>query len=357
MDANSPKKNGKRIWVIVSVVLVLVACCASCVLLYYLAFASLDPQALNKSGSAATQYSYLEGNSDSKNKILVIPVSGVIYDEKPQASTFDLFALEDVTYGYEVKSILEQAAQDSDIAGVLLKINSPGGTITGSKAIADGVEAYRAATGKPVYAHIIGMGASGGYWTAASADFISSDPGSLVGSIGVIFGPFKYYKNVTSEQSTLQGGVTADGGIETYYITSGTYKDFGSPYRPMSAEEMAIMQADTDHAYDDFVNYISKRRNISEATIRSKIMSLPYGEAQALTLGLIDKVLPVDDSIEALAETAGLNPGDYQLVGPGAQTDFWSLLFASKLQVLDQTGKLNGRLLYLYGYPESLQKK
>ena len=80
-----------------------------------------------------------------------------------------------------------QAAKEDSIKGVVLMVNSPGGTIFGSNAILDGVKEYKNETGKPVIAFVTGMAASGGYWASLGADEIIADSGSTIGSIGVIF--------------------------------------------------------------------------------------------------------------------------------------------------------------------------
>lgn len=322
------------------------------------AFAVMSSGSTNKSWVSSEWGNELElkkiaGADSDQQQILVVPINGVILDNNSQDSLS--FFTTAATYGYEIKDILHKAAAEGKIKAVLLEINSPGGTITGSKAIADGVAYYRQQTGKPVYAHIMGMGASGAYWSAASSDYIIADAGSLVGSIGVILGPFKYYKNVIAEQSGLDS-VTTSGGIETYYITSGSSKDVGSSDRQMSTEERKILQTGTDDAYQEFVSFISERRNISKVTITDKIKALPYGEQQALKLGLIDKTGSLDDAFTLLAEKAGLDEG-YQVIRVQSKSDFWSLLLSGKLLLTinqqanieqDLTRKLSGRMLYLF---------
>jgi protease-4 len=124
------------------------------------------------------------------NTLLSIQVSGMIIgSEQDSAGGFSA----DYTSGYSVKEKLLAAAEDDTISGVVLEVNSPGGTIYGARAIADGVTGYKEKTGKPVYTYVEGQAASGGYWAAAATDEIIADYGSDIGSIGVIMGPFQYY--------------------------------------------------------------------------------------------------------------------------------------------------------------------
>ena len=150
------------------------------------------------------------------------------------------------TYGYEIASQLD-ALKSEDAAGLLLLVNTPGGSINGSKAMADAIERYQQRTGKKVVVHVQGMSASGGMYAMAGADEIIADYGSLIGSIGVIFGPFEQYKDVKATTGTLftEGYVTT-GGIEYGYLTEGKDKDFGNPFREMRAEERAVLQAGPD---------------------------------------------------------------------------------------------------------------
>jgi protease IV len=349
------QKSHKGLWVMLSIVLVLILCVGSCVGLWALAMMVGNSDSSSITGSdKKIKTDYVAGNEASSDKLLAISISGPILNTRPANALLALTS--EVTYGYEVKDLLNKAAKETDIKGVILEIDSPGGTITGSKAVADGVEYYRKQTGKPVYAHIMGMGASGAYWSAASTDYIISDSGSLIGSIGVILGPFKYYKTVLSEGDSTSSITTKDG-IDTYYITSGGHKDFGSPERPMTDEERASLQADNDAAYKTFVDFVSSRRKISADTIKNKIQALAFGEQKALDLKLIDKIGSLGEAYAALAGKAGLENDKYQVVRANTTVDFWSMLFSGKLfeslqpgkvQTLDISQELNGKMLYMY---------
>ncbi len=277
------------------------------VLLFIVAVATM-------SGHSSDHYENIYGNKKSYSKLLSIPINGTILGDKNEAAGGFLSG-DNSTFGYEVKKQIVLARNDSDIKGVLLEINSPGGTIYGSKAITDGVEAFRQATGKPIIAHVSGMAASGAYWTATSSDEIMADYGSLVGSIGVIFGPFKYYDKVLSENAgLLGGGVTTQNGIESFYFTAGKFKDFGNPYRRLSLDESRNAQDLVDNEYTDFVQQVSTRRSINPQMIKDQIGALIYDTKKAIVLHLIDSVGSKEDAYMRLATLAGLTKGDYQVV-------------------------------------------
>jgi len=268
---------------------------------------------------SAPIYSYSKGNPDSLNKILLIKVEGVILTQRPSDSLSALLAT-DVVYGYDIKQQFIDASFDDSIKGIVLYVNSPGGTITGSRAIQDGIEYYKESTGKSVVGVGSGLVASGGYWAISTTDSIYLDPGSTIGSIGVIFGPITRYKNVISNQDVM----TTDG-ITEEYITSGEGKDIGNPYRDLTSEERSILQKSVDNAYSDFVKIVSTARNIPEETIKNQIGAHIYDEKQALEYKLIDYVLNVDDATYDFASSLSIQD-DYQIVTKSQELGFFETL-------------------------------
>jgi protease IV len=262
----------------------------------------------------------------SPNKILQIPLNGVILTEATSVAGPLDFLNEGVTYGYDIKESFRRAADDTSIKAVLLTINSPGGTIPGSNAISEGIELYKRRTGNPVYAHVRDVGASGAYWAAVTTDKIFVDTGSIVGSIGVLMGPFVYYDKPVEEGSFL-GSVTTENGIEHTYITGGMYKDTGSPYRRMTPEERDHWQRSIDNEYTTFVDHVSKYRTIPREVIIQQIKALPYDGRQAKNLHLIDEVGSEDRTITELADTAGIGE-DYQLIYEKTKGDFFEKIFS-----------------------------
>ncbi|HRN95893.1 MAG TPA: S49 family peptidase [Candidatus Levybacteria bacterium] len=258
------------------------------------------------------QYQTVEGKKTSNNKILSVKVSGIILgDESGYPSSFP-FLSEGITFGYDVKNELAQAAKDSDIKAVIVEINSPGGTIYGSRAIADGISEYKKATGNPVYAYVAGLAASGGYMAAVTADSIYADHGSTTGSIGVVFGPIKYYDTVLSEGGLLEGEVMTQNGIESIYITAGKSKDLGNPYRRLTTEERTSLQAMVNSEYDSFVSFVSDHRKISQTVLRDSIGALIYSNNVAQETGLIDGTQNKQQAYSALAQQAGIT--DFKVI-------------------------------------------
>lgn len=247
-------------------------------------------------------YSFVYGDRESENKILSIPVSGVIVGGKDASDPLSFLDL-GVSFGYEVKQQLYEAVEDDSIKGVIIQMNSPGGTIFGSRAIADGITYYKEKTGNPVYSVVSGLGASGGYYAISPSDVIITDYGSTVGSIGVITGPFKYYDGVVSEDGgAFIGGVVTQNGIDSTYITAGESKDLGNPYRQLTEEERQVLQTGVNNEYNEFVSYVASHRNIGEGALRNEIGALIYDNKTAEELGLTDRTMSKEDAYEDLAK-------------------------------------------------------
>ncbi len=269
-------------------------------------------------GTATTALSTVWGGGSQV--LRAVPVSGTIL-----AGSSDGALLSAGTYGYEVADQLDSLTAE-DASGVVLLVNTPGGTIAGSRAIGDAVERYRERTGQPVLVHVTSMSASGGVYATASADEIIADHGSMIGSIGVIFGPFQYYDGVVATSgSLLESGVTTTGGISSEYLTEGEGKDFGNPYRPMTDEERDIYQENLATEYDAFVSYVSDHRGIDAATIRESMGAHLYGTDRAEEFGLIDAVMGRDEFFRHAAEAAGLDPDDTRVeaIRPPSVLEVW----------------------------------
>lgn len=296
-------------------------------LLFFVGIAAIIAAALPEDDDDdALQTDYLYGNEGADDKLLVVRVEGVIMGEMLEEPLFSV----GLAYGYEVKELLRKAAEEDDIKGVLLWMSTPGGTIYGSRAIADGVAEYQASTGNPVVAYVSGVSASGGMYGMSGADVILADHGSLVGSIGVIFGPFAFYDGViATDGGLLGGGITTTDGITVEYLTAGRSKDVGNPFRPMTEEERAILQEGLDAEYDEFVAYVAEQRGIEDAFIRDEIGAMIYGNARAIELGLIDGTATLQEAYERLASEAGLSSPRFQVVEESGGSSLFGALVQS----------------------------
>ena len=285
---------------------------------------------------------YVTGERSADTRLVAVPVIGPILGEDRGGGGF-LSAATGVTYGYTVKETLLELADDEDVDGVLLELDTPGGTIFGSKAIADGVAEYQARTGNPVLAYVGGISASGGMYAMAGADEIVADHGTLIGSIGVIFGPFARYNDITAvDNGILFGGVETSGGVEFEFLTAGRSKDLGSPYRDMTAEERKVLEEGLDDAYDEFVAHVAEGRDLTDAQIKNDLGALIFGEQQALGNGLVDSIGSREEAHERLAELAGADGSDWRLDRslPG-EPSFFDLLAGSATDGAEPASRVN----------------
>jgi protease-4 len=186
-----------------------------------------------------------------------------------------------------VRKALDKAAKNNSVKGVLLRINSPGGTVGMSQELNEAVK--RVSKKKPVVVSMGDLAASGGYYTACAADLIVTNPGTLTASIGVIIS--------TVEFSELMNNKL---GIHAVTVKSGKFKDLLSPYRKPRPEEVALIQTIIDGSYQDFINTViqGRTRFITEpaekTALIAKIKAVADGRVvtgrQALSAGLADKI-------------------------------------------------------------------
>lgn len=253
---------------------------------------------------AAYEERVIEG--EGRPKLLLIDISGLI-SEKGRSGGLK----ERPSLVADIKEALQKAEKDGEIAGVLLRINSPGGTVTASDTILHELLAFKARKKVPVYACIIGMGTSGGYYIATAADEISAQPTAITGSIGVLFMRF----NVEGLLTKL--------GIAEHTVKSVDKKDFLSPFRPATPEEEKIIQAIIDSLHQRFIDVILARpgNSITREELKRLADGRVFTAPQAASARLIDRVGYLDDAITAMKEKLHLEhariisyyrPGSYQ---------------------------------------------
>lgn len=261
----------------------------------------------------ALHYVEVYAQENYTKTILQIPIKGLLLTE---SETEDIFSGLSGSYtdAKQVVRIIQEAEKNDSISGIVLSIDSPGGTVAAAHIISDAIASYRKNTRKPVISYVSGLGASGAYWVAAAADTIVAERGSMVGSVGVILGPFKYYKSVTEEGGILGGVVTKDG-IETYAITAGDSKDVFSPYRKITDDELAHFQTLVDAEYQAFVAHVSARRKLSRVLVTSDIKALLYGAEAAVTKRLADVVGSYDDAYARAAPKSAYRVVESDMTG------------------------------------------
>jgi protease-4 len=196
--------------------------------------------------------------------------------------------------------LLRQALDDDDVKAVVLRIDSPGGSMFASEVIRREIDALKAA-GKPVIASMSSTAASGGYYIAMAADEIWASPATLTGSIGV-FGVFP-----TIERSLEKLGITSDG------VGTTPLADALRPERTMSQDAKDVLQTSVEHAYRVFVNHVATAREKTFEQVDAVAQGRVWAGIDAEKHGLVDKLGSYGDAVSAAAERAGLAEDDYQL--------------------------------------------
>ena len=198
--------------------------------------------------------------------------------------------------GDSLSKLLREAREDDDLAAVVLRIDSPGGSIIASEVIRREVAALRA-SGKPVVASMSTVAASGGYYIAMEADQIIAAPSTITGSIGV-------FAVIPTFQRTLDKlGVTIDG-FGTTRLSGQIDLDRG-----LGPEAKEILQATVEHAYRTFVENVAHARKRRPEEIDSIAQGRVWTGADAKAAGIVDDLGGVDDAIAEAAKLAGLEEG------------------------------------------------
>ena len=227
----------------------------------------------------------LEG--EGRAKVLLIDLDGVISFKEESESLLLKKGPSKVAFFREA---LLKAEADPDIAGVIIRINSPGGSVAASDTLYHEIISFRQKKKIPVYAHIMELCASGGYYVASAADRIIASPTAITGSIGVIAMKF----NLEGLFSKI--GVSG----ETY--KSGPKKDFWTPFRPSTAEEKKMLQDIIDKLYARFLDvvYLGRQKVLNEEEVKALADGRILTAGDALDARLIDQMAYLDETIDTM---------------------------------------------------------
>lgn len=268
-------------------------------------------------------------NARARGDVAVINIGGVI---TTGGSTSGL--LGGVTSGSnDINSQIRQVAENPNIKAVVLRLNSPGGTVAGTQEIAQEIDRLRK-SGKKVVASMGDVAASGAYWIASRCDKVVANPGTMTGSIGVIM------------QTENLEGLYEKLGIEEYTFKSGKYKDMGSPTRQITEDEKAIMQEMVDEHYEHFVTAVAEGRSMDIENARELATGRVFTGSQAKDVGLVDEMGNFYDAIDLAAQLAGI-PGKPSVIHLEREKSWWDILGTAKVGTI--TG--NDVRYFLEAYP------
>jgi len=216
--------------------------------------------------SVSALYEVESGIGDGDCNIAVLPVEGAILP------FYGIGDFELVLTPETVESFMAAAEDDPAIEGVLIELNSPGGTPVASARVA---ERFRNSA-LPVVGLVGDMAASGGYMVAAASDYLIASPMSNVGSIGVTMSYLEESKK------------NEDEGLTYVQLTTGKFKDAGTPNRPITDEERELFMKDLEVVHNQFIDIVAKYRNLE----RDRVVAMADGSSmtgvRALESGLVD---------------------------------------------------------------------
>ena len=230
----------------------------------------------------STSDRYYEQSGSGSGKVAVVNLDFTILSSESIVRQFNKFG------------------DDKSIKAIILKVNTPGGGVAASQEMYEIIKRTRD-KGKPVIVSISSLGASGGYYAACGGSVIVADPGSLVGSIGVIMNLMNF-KDLAEKI-----------GISENIIKSGELKDAGNPFREMNEKDKEYFQDIVNDSYDQFLDVVSKERKMDKEKLKEYANGRVFTGRQAKDIGLIDSLGTFEDAVRIAGRMAGIS-GEPSLV-------------------------------------------
>jgi len=246
-------------------------------------------------------------------KVGVIPIEGIIGDAG------------------EIIDQINEFADSNGIRAVVLRIDTPGGSVAPSQEIYQAVRELRKK--KKVVVSMGSVAASGGYLIAVAADRIVANPGTITGSISAVM----HYANVEELLKKV--------GVRSSVIKSGKFKDIGSPVREMTAEERSLIQGIVDDIYDQFVRTVSENRKIPLLKIIQLADGRVFTGRQAKELGLIDDLGGLQDAVLLAGRLSGMKGKPEIVHGMKKKTTLWRYLMENVTSAVSEEIRRNSAQL------------
>jgi len=227
-------------------------------------------------------------------RIALIQASGEIQDGSAGGG---LFGGTDVIAGDDLSKAIRAAAGDKDVRAIVLRVDSPGGSVSASDQILDAVKKAQAA-GKPVVVSMGGVAASGGYYISLSANRIVAEPGTITGSIGVLTG------KVSIDRSLALAGIgSASVGV-------GRNALYDSEFQPYTPDQLAALNREVDAIYADFTAKVAKGRKLPLAQVQDIAKGRVWSGADGKAHGLVDELGGLWTATDAAKKLAGIAPSE-----------------------------------------------
>ena len=266
----------------------------------------------------------------SKNKVAVLYADGEIVDGSGKSQVA----------GDRFMKLVEKLRKDKNVKAVVLRVNSPGGSVSASVKIRTALDSLMKE--KPLVASFGDYAASGGYWISSGCQKIYADATTVTGSIGV-FSLIPDFSKVTKKV-----------GVNVESVGSNKHSDMMSLMRPFDAAELSYMQASVEDIYELFVNLVATSRGLSVERVDQIAQGRVWAAADALEVGLVDEIGTLQDAISYAAALADLpSSDDYSVASYPAVPSFFEQLMSQlggSGSGLDSRLGLDGRLRALKSY-------
>lgn len=238
----------------------------------------------------------------SKNRIAVLYAVGEINDVSQEGINY-----------HNLVPIITELADDDNVKGMVLRVNSPGGSAFGSDQIGEALD-YFQSKGKPLAVSMGAYAASGGYWISAGADKIFANPLTITGSIGI----FGLIPNVKGLADKL--------GVNPQTVSTNPNAQFPSLTESMTDEMKGVMQQYVNRGYEDFVGRVAKGRKMSVSAVKRIAEGRVWDAISAKRIGLVDSIGSLNDAIEWVASRAKILDKYNVAAYPEYKPSFWDML-------------------------------
>ena len=256
---------------------------------------------------------------NSKNQIAVLYACGEIADGNDNQINYE-----------QLVPVIVRLADDEKVKGLVLRVNSPGGSVYGSTQIGEALD-YFQSKGKPLAVSMGDYAASGGYWISANADKIFADPLTITGSIG-IFGLLPNFKGTLDKL-----------GVNVATVSTNPAAAFPSGFKPLDERQLAVMQKYVDQGYDDFTSRVAKGRKMKKEQVLRIAEGRVWAAPTALRIGLVDSLAYLGNAIEWTASKAGVSDNYDVAAYPRVEPTIWNMIQLGSMSMADLKHAVDAR--------------